>query len=83
MNFELSEEQQAIGELARLEAEAQTLDMAYDWGIQVSIQKADRAGDHFVALAPGQDIRQGALARAVRAHHRVDLAGRDRQLDAL
>src|SRR5690606_16709696 len=37
---------------------------------------------HVVILAPGQHLREGALAGAVRPHDRVDLAGRDREIES-
>ena len=43
---------------------------------------ADLAAGHLVALAAGQHVGERALARAVRPHDRVHLAGADLQVDA-
>ena len=45
--------------------------------------KVDLAAGDFVGVAPGQDIRQRAFPGAVQPHDRMDLAGVDRQVDAL
>ncbi len=43
----------------------------------------DSALRHFVPGPSGEDMRERGLARAVRAHERVHLAGADREVDAL
>ncbi len=47
---------------------------------QVDTVERDRAG-HVVPFPPGQDVRQRALARPVRAHDRVDLARADVEVE--
>jgi hypothetical protein len=42
-----------------------------------------RAAGHLELLAPGQHLRQRALARAVRAHDGVHLAGAHVEVDAV
>ncbi len=51
----------AIAELARLEEAARTLDVAYDWGIQVAIQRV--AAEAWLAYASGDEERGLELAR--------------------
>jgi len=44
-------------------------------GEQVLALVSHAAGGHFIACAACQDVGEGALARAIRTHHRVDFAG--------
>ena len=50
-------------------------------GEQVNAVVEDSPCGHLVGIPAGEDVRQGALARPVRAHHRVDLAVWDHQAD--
>ena len=50
---------------------------------QVLVEKADRALADLVAVAPGEHVGQRGLARSVRAHDRVHLAGAHREVDPL
>jgi len=50
---------------------------------QVFSLEDDRTLRHFVRAATGQHLGERALARAVGAHDGVDLAGLNREVDAL
>jgi len=50
-------------------------------GEEVDAHLEDPSCGHLVGVAAGEDVCQGALPRAVRAHHRVDLAVEDFQAD--
>ena len=50
---------------------------------QVDAVEGDRAAEHLVAGPAHDHVRQRRLARAVRAHHGVDLAAADGEVDAL
>jgi tetratricopeptide (TPR) repeat protein len=56
-----AEARAAIGELTRLEEEARALDIAYDWGIQVAIQRV--AAEAWLAFEAGETERALELAR--------------------
>ena len=50
---------------------------------QVLALEADRAATDLVAFASGEDMRQGAFTRAVRAHDGVHLAGIDPEVESV
>src|SRR5579875_1814950 len=50
---------------------------------QVKVIEEDAPCGHLVGFATGEDVGQGALARPVRTHHRVDLAVGDLQADSV
>ena len=65
------EEEPALGALVGLEAE------------KIIALPSDAPGRHLVAFAPGEHVAQAALARAVRPHDRVHLAGPDHEVHAV
>ena len=62
------EEEPALGALLGLEVE------------KILALVCDAPGRHLVAFAPGEHVAQAALARAVRPHDRVHLAGPDHEV---